>query len=106
MKTNHAASVRGCRGLEHSQPKDDTNIICLNEHSVLKVERGPAVPKGKWIESSTLGLIRRTLCSMRKGDSFVWPNDNKLLFDAARQTKIKITTRKLNGAGYRVWRVK
>jgi len=51
-----------------------------------------------------LAALRTALKAMKAGDSFVW-ECNKAPFDAARQLKMKITTRKVNGEGYRVWRV-
>lgn len=71
----------------------------------IKIETGIPIPFGNYRSDSNLGQLRGALQKMKAGDSFIWPN-NKLLFDAARLSGTKIKTRKENGSGYRVWRVK
>lgn len=64
----------------------------------VKIESGIPVPR-KQPKRSPLDAI---FAAMRPGDSFVWKNANTPLMYAKRMG-IRITTRKLNGDGYRVW---
>lgn len=52
-----------------------------------------------------LKQIRTTLSQMKPGDSFLYNGTNFCIFRAAQQLNISITTRKVSGEGYRVWRV-
>lgn len=63
------------------------------------------IPPGRYALDGTLAKLRAAFATMQIGDSFLWPT-SKPIFDAARQAKVKITTRKINGRGIRVWRVK
>lgn len=67
----------------------------------ISVETGIPMPIGR---GGKLSAIRSALQAMKPGDSFIW-EDHKAPYDAAKQLNIKITTRKVNGEGYRVWRV-
>ena len=70
------------------------------------IESGIAPPDG--LRRRTTGkcaLLRAAIVAMRPGDSFLWP-DHFLIYTAAQQVKAKIRTEKLDGAGYRVWRIK
>lgn len=71
----------------------------------IKITSDIPIPPGRFALDGTLHKLRTVFATMQIGDSFLWPT-SKPLFDAARQTKVKITTRKINGAGIRVWRVK
>lgn len=71
----------------------------------LQIEKGHPVPKGKQQTQGNLADMRAALSSMNIGDSFVWP-DCYTPYRAAEQMGMKVTLRKLNGRGFRVWRVK
>lgn len=71
---------------------------------VFAVEKNVPPPDGRFQANGKFAELRRTLQSMKAGDSFVCPC-NKSAFRAAQQVNVKITTRKENGQGWRVWRV-
>lgn len=62
------------------------------------------MPAGRFAIDGKLAALRNALGAMKVGDSFLWES-NRVLFEAAKQLNMKITTRKVNGHGYRVWRV-
>lgn len=70
-----------------------------------RIERNvPIPPRGRWLDSNALRL-RQAMLEMKVGHSFVW-HEHSSPFRAAKELGINITTRKMNGQGYRVWRVK
>ena len=71
----------------------------------ITIESGHAMPKGRQILTSQLGALRAAIKQMRSGQSFVW-HDNRHPYKAAQQVNATIKTVKLNGQGYRIWRVK
>lgn len=71
----------------------------------VKIENCHPVPEGRFAVSGECAILRRLLLSMRVGESFDY-NTNKTVYLAAKQVKIRITTRKLNSGGYRVWKLK
>lgn len=73
-------------------------------HVKIQVESGIEMPPGRMAVNGKLAALRNALAAMKPGDSFMW-ECNKAPFDAARQLNVKISTRKINGEGYRVWRV-
>lgn len=74
---------------------------------VLKIESGVPLPTGRLATEGMLPMLRDTLHSMRLGESFVWLDPNvTYLYRAAKQSRISITTRKLDSGGVRVWRIK
>ena len=73
----------------------------------LKIETGVPVPRGRLATEGILPMLRDTLHKMQLGESFVWTMDNiTYLYRAAKQSRITITTRKLDSGGVRVWRLK
>lgn len=63
----------------------------------------PVPPRS--IAGSAMSRMREALSGMKPGDSFIWTADNKHPFKAAKQVGCRITTKKLNGNGWRVWRI-
>jgi len=63
-----------------------------------KIERGIPIPK----RNASFSKFGPIFAAMKPGDSFVWPNASAPLTYAKRYG-LKITTRKLNGGGFRVW---
>lgn len=64
----------------------------------------PPPAPGRKVSESELGTLRQIFEAMKPGDSFEWPS-NKQVYRAANEVKAKVRTRKLNGTGYRVWRI-
>lgn len=69
----------------------------------IKVESGIPIPP-RYSRDSKLALLR----SMKPGDSFVVTklSERSMFLNQAKRDKINVTTRKLNGDGYRIWRKK
>jgi hypothetical protein len=71
--------------------------------SKVKIESGVPIPPresgGKW---------RMLIWGMNVGDSFLVPTNGErcAVISAAIQLSISVTTRKVNGEGYRIWRLK
>lgn len=53
---------------------------------------------------SDLTLLRATIRALRPGQSFLWGKAQCHPYHAARQLGVKIVTRKISGAGFRIWR--
>lgn len=49
--------------------------------------------------------LRLQLAAMEHGNSFVWPKANQTVYRAAADIGVKVRLKKLNGTGYRVWRL-
>lgn len=73
-------------------------------HAKIQIESGIEMPPGRMAVNGKLAALRNAMQAMKPGDSFMW-ECNKAPYDAARQLKLKISTRKINGEGWRVWRV-
>ena len=71
--------------------------------TAIKVDSGIPMPKRRFALGGNLTAVRGALEGMKVGDSFMW-GSNKCAFLAAKQLGVKITTRKVDGEGYRVWR--
>jgi len=65
----------------------------------VKIQSGPVPPRYK-------NWMRDTLKKMRNGQFFEVADDSarKSALRVAKDAKIKVTTRKQNGKGYRIWR--
>ena len=72
----------------------------------VKIDKGIRLPPGHQMPDSERGRLRVLLKSMKAGESFIWDKDSKPCYDAAKKEHIKIAGRKLNGIGYRIWKVK
>lgn len=70
----------------------------------MKIEINTTIPcpTGRQRLEGQRATIKRTLLEMNPGDSFTY-NENKPVYDAAKQAGVAITTRKIDG-GYRVWK--
>lgn len=68
-----------------------------------KLEQGIPIPARQ-----PTGGIKALLSKMKAGESFVVPTlaERNSIFMGAKRAKIPVTTRKLNGDGFRIWRVK
>lgn len=69
------------------------------------IERGFPIPTH---QRSKLHEMRLALSSMSYGDSFVYDqgrHDTSDVHRAAREVGVKVKTTKLDGGGFRVWRV-
>ena len=49
--------------------------------------------------------LRQTLRQMKPGDSFLDSVESNCTYRIAKQEGMRITTRKVNGLGWRVWRI-
>lgn len=70
----------------------------------LKIESGIPIPPRQ-----AQGFWAKTLLDMKEGDSFVVETRRErdsVLNCSKRTAGVPVTTRKLNGAGYRIWRIK
>jgi len=70
----------------------------LIDHNIPVPARGVA--------GSAMSRMREALSGMEVGDSFLWSRDNKHPYKAAKQLGCRITTQKVNGNGWRIWRIK
>ena len=70
----------------------------------ITINKNHPMPTGRFMAYTKRDSLRIALQKMQKGDSFDY-EDNKAVFAVSKQLGIQITTRKLNGSGYRVWRV-
>jgi len=71
----------------------------------VKIEKGIKLPPGRCALEGQLYQLRSVLDSMQAGDSFLWKQPSHNAYKAANQLGIKISTRKINGSGYRIWRI-
>lgn len=69
------------------------------------IENGIMLPKGNQSPAGRTAQLREAISKMKFGQSFMWA-DNFLPYDAAEQIGATISTRKINGSGYRVWKVR
>lgn len=68
----------------------------------IKIECGIPAPTGR--ESGKQEVLRQAFRKMKSGDSFLWTCPRSV-YRTAQLMGIKVRTRKLNGEGYRVWRI-
>ncbi len=68
----------------------------------IKIEKGIKIPERESISNA----VKNALLKMKKGDSFLYSFDRRTVLRLARKMKIKILTRKENGSGFRIWRIK
>lgn len=68
------------------------------------IEDGIPIPMGR----GQYSWLKETLIALRPNQSFIVASDAKRtsVLSRAKELKIKVTTRKINGEGYRIWRVK
>lgn len=71
----------------------------------IKIEKGIDVPDCRWATEGEFFELREVLRKMKVGESFRWHNSQNV-YRAARQLNVKVISRKLNGSGYRIWKVK
>jgi hypothetical protein len=70
----------------------------------IQIESGVELPAGhRWLTSKQEQL-RQILQGMKVKESFIYP-DNHDPYRAAKDCGVKIATRKVDGQGFRVWRV-
>ena len=71
---------------------------------MMKIDSSIPVPERRFCKCGASHELRTAFSKMNHGDSFVWEN-NYAPFRVAYQIGIKIKTRKINGSGYRVWKI-
>lgn len=78
----------------------------LDHHKEFKlvIESHVPMPEGRFHDNGLYATLRKTLKEMTDGQSFVW-SENTMIYRAAQEAGVKVKTRKINGEGYRVWRV-
>jgi hypothetical protein len=69
----------------------------------INIESGRPMPVG-WIGTKA-NAIQNALLAMKAGESFDWAS-NKDVYRASKSVGVAVKVVKLNGTGYRVWRVK
>jgi hypothetical protein len=75
----------------------------MRETPTIKIERGIPIPNNRY--AGVQAVIREAFRKMEVGESCVIPETaNSGAYQCAKQVRIQIKTRKLNGDGYRVWR--
>lgn len=67
------------------------------------IETGVPIPKG--YQYGDQHLLRETMRAMNIGESFIFQNQSAAI-NASKSVGIKITTRKISGEGFRIWRLK
>lgn len=72
----------------------------------IKIEKGIKIPPRGGC-GKPIGEFRKTLLTMKVGDSVVVKKNQNLVYAIGRAAGIKVATRKINQGGeIRVWRVK
>ena len=69
-----------------------------------KIESGIEMPP-----RSQASVFRKVAQSMKVGDSFLVPTceeRDRAMMTSGRQARFKFASRKINGEGYRIWRIK
>lgn len=75
----------------------------------IKIERGIPLPHGHRAITSEIGTLRNLIGKMKPGDSAQYNFgrlSQQMAYRAAAHVGATVATRKVNGRGYRVWRVK
>ena len=71
----------------------------------LRIEDGiPLPPRGQQPDSRS-GQMRAALARLQPGQSFVWDGHWSIVYSAARAVGCRVTTRKLETGGIRVWKI-
>jgi hypothetical protein len=71
----------------------------------IQIEGGIEMPAKHLSVTGKSAELRKAMQTMKPGDSFMW-DDNVLPHRVAGQLGMKITTRKIDGEGYRVWQLR
>jgi hypothetical protein len=75
-----------------------------NGKDVIKIEKGVPLPETRWATKQPLVLA---MMKMKDGDSFLYPISKRPYVSyAARKAGIVVSTRTIDPANIRVWRVK
>lgn len=74
-------------------------------HPKIVIEADIPMPDGNFAMAGVYESLRSTLKDMKAGQSFVW-DENGMIYRAAKEAGVKIKARKINGSGYRIWKVK
>lgn len=67
-----------------------------------KIETGIPMPERRCLDSE-LSEMRAALRKMKVGDSFTYSRNQSRPYEAARKVGVRISMRKINGEGWRVW---
>lgn len=74
---------------------------------MLKVRYNIPPPTDRIRFDSPTGELRETFRTMKRRGHFDWSGtDNRFLYRSAQLAGVKITARKIDGGGWRVWRIK
>jgi hypothetical protein len=75
-----------------------------NGKEAIKIQKGVPIPQLTWASKNPLVLA---MAKMKNGDSFLYPvMKRSYLSIAAKRAGIVITTRSVDEANVRVWRIK
>lgn len=67
-----------------------------------KIEKGVPIPAPGRAVATIVEVVR----SMEIGDSFVANHPPTTFYGAAKYNNMKVSVRKLEGGGFRIWRIK
>lgn len=72
-----------------------------------KIETGVPLPAGRRDTAEFIAALKKVKVATRSNEdqSFTW-HENVVIYRTAIKNGFKIRTRKINGQGYRVWRIK
>jgi len=70
----------------------------------MNIEKDIPIPPTRSNPESGLSRLRAIMRQLRVGESFVWPHGTSLPYEAAKTVGIRITKRKLDAKGWRIWR--
>lgn len=70
----------------------------------ITIDKNIPLPRGHMMTEGRMAQLRSIYTQMVPGDSFICPFPLTHAFLAAKQCGIKITSRKLEKGGFRVWR--
>ncbi len=73
-------------------------------NSTISIERGHKMPEKRFMEHGNQASLREAISKLKRNESFLW-KDNKMPHKAAEDLGMKIKTRKINGEGFRVWKI-
>jgi len=84
------------------QTMGEIRILSMTTKPTITIDKNVPIPPrygSKW---------KSNLLAMAGGDSFKVANacQRDAVMSSAKHAGVKITTRKLNGSGYRIWRIK
>lgn len=82
-----------------------TYLARMKDKPSIVIDSHVPMPEGRFAQTGLYQTLRQTFKDMKDGQSFVW-SENVMIYRAAKEAGVIIKSRKLNGEGYRVWRVR